>query len=80
MQADMYAADDALDESTAMRSEASRRTAHLRVPHLHRQMGRECGGVHHRIIGSGLLTGLRPGTGGDRREWGECRCDRVHRI
>jgi len=32
MQTDMYAADDALDESTAMRSATSRRTAHLPVP------------------------------------------------
>jgi len=32
MQTDLYAGDDALDESTAMRSATSRRTAHLPVP------------------------------------------------
>ena len=44
------------------------------------QMGRGCRGVHQRVVSSRLLTGLKPGTVGDRCGWGECRCARVDRI
>ena len=65
-QADMYAADDALDESTAMGSATSRRAAQLRVPTYAVRWVESAAASTKRIVSSGLLTGLRPGTVVDR--------------